>query len=63
MKSNAEHMSPSGYLNWNHNKDFIFKEYNLVAGKVPFIRANDIIVAELENIVKFVNEKVSMSND
>lgn len=61
MKSNAEHMSPTGNmvrLSWFELHDL---KYILITGKVPFIRANDMIVAELENIVKFVNEKVSMN--
>ena len=37
MRSNAEHMSPSGRL--------------------PFIRANKFIIAEVDPIVSFVNTK------
>ena len=67
MRSNVEHMSPSGrvlrfiYLLWSI---ILFTDYLLTygiffLGKVPFVRANNFVIAELDPIIGFINTKVN----
>ena len=69
MRSNVEHMSPSGrvlrfiYLILDCKVHFIYLPlltYGIfVLGKVPFVRANNFVIAELDPIIGFINTKVS----
>ena len=72
MRSNVEHMSPSGrvlrfiYLLWSilackvHFKHWLLLTYGIFfLGKVPFVRANNFVIAELDPIIGFINTKVN----
>ena len=60
MRANAEHMSPSGKisLSISQAKPLFFLLSNF-PGRLPFIRANKFVIAEMDPIVAFVNTKVS----
>ena len=69
MRSNVEHMSPSGrvlrfiYLLWSIQGSFyiltITNIWYFLLGKVPFVRANNFVIAELDPIIGFINTKVN----
>ena len=73
MRSNVEHMSPSGrvlrfiYLLWSiilvckvHFIYWLLLTYGIFfLGKVPFVRANNFVIAELDPIIGFINTKVN----
>ena len=63
MRANAEHMSPSGKisLSISQAKPLFFLLSNF-PGRLPFIRANKFVIAEMDPIVAFVNTKVSCLN-
>ena len=60
MRANAEHMSPSGKIAQVVLK--LIKFISNFPGRLPFIRANKFVVAEMDPIVAFVNTKVSYQN-
>ena len=56
MRANAEHMSPSGKIAQVVLK--LIKFISNFPGRLPFIRANKFVIAEMDPIVAFVNTKV-----